>query len=150
MYFKNVNRIEFLNLIFLAAISIFAISIFFLNFDTPWKHFSDQTQSFLHGRLDANPLDFDKHDYVIKDGKYYWPEGPFPSVLLLPFQFLFGSNFQQGIMQLILIVILLLSLFKLARIKEFNFPIKKTLKFHKKETYFVKVDLWRIERLKKA
>ena len=99
-----------------------AISIFFLNFDTPWKHFSDQTQSFLHGRLDANPLDFDKHDYVIKDGKYYWPEGPFPSVLLLPFQFLFGSNFQQGIMQLILIVILLLSLFKLARIKEFNFP----------------------------
>ena len=122
MYFKNVNRIEFLNLIFLAAISIFAISIFFLNFDTPWKHFSDQTQTFLHGRLDANPLDFDKHDYVIKDGKYYWPEGPFPSVLLLPFQFLFGSNFQQGIMQLILIVILLLSLFKLARIKEFNFP----------------------------
>lgn len=122
MYFKNVNRIEFLNLIVLAGIFIIAISIFFLNFDTPWKHFSDQTQSFLHRRLDTSPLDFDKHDYVIKGGKYYWPEGPFPSVLLLPFQLIFGPNFQQGIMQLILIVILLLSLFKLARLKDYNFP----------------------------
>lgn len=36
--------------------------------------------------------------------------------------------------------------FSAIKIKEFDFLIKKTLKFHKKETYFVKVDLWRIER----
>ena len=113
-------KLKFINFSILVVVLVVAASIFLLNINTPWQHFSDQTQSFLQGRLDVNPLSFDKHDYVIKDGKYYWHQGPFPSVLLIPFQLLFGIKFNQGIAQLILIIVLSISLFKLARLKKFD------------------------------
>lgn len=95
--------------------------LFFGNLNTPWQHFSDQAQSFLQGRLDVDPNPYDKHDYVILNGKYFWPQSPFPSVILAPFQIIFGPEFKQGIMQLILIIILTFSIFKLAQLKKFNF-----------------------------
>lgn len=116
---KN-NLIDLISLSILTLVVIIAIFVFTSNFNTPWKHFSDQTQSFLKGRLDVDPLSFDKHDYVIQDGKYYWPQGPFPSVLLIPFQLFFGTKLNQGTAQLLLISILCISLFKLARLKKFN------------------------------
>lgn len=117
---KAVKIGEIINLIILVATLILATNIYLSNINTPWSHFSDQAQSFLKGRLDVDPLYFDKHDYVVKDGKYYWHQGPLPSILLTPFQSLTKMKFSQGIAQLLLIIILSISLFKLARLKKFN------------------------------
>ena len=111
---------EVILILILTVLIICAVSIFLLDFNNPWQHFSNQAQSFIEGRLDLEPLDPDKMDYVFVNGKYYWPLGLFPSVLLTPFQFLFGSVFHQGSLQLILIILLSLILFRLARIRKFN------------------------------
>lgn len=79
------------------------------------QSFSDQAQSFIHGRLDILP----RVDSVYYNGKYYWPQGPFPSLTLIPFQLAFGSSFNQTLMQPILILILSFLLYKLARLKKF-------------------------------
>lgn len=120
MHLKKVKLGELISLITLIVTIIVATNIYLSNINTPWQHFSDQAQSFLDGRLDLVPLSFDKHDYVIKNGKYYWHEGPFPSIVLLPFQILFGPNFHQGFMQILLIFLLIFFLFKLAILKKFN------------------------------
>lgn len=78
--------------------------------------FSLQAQSFILGRLDIPQ----SVDAVYKNGKYYWPQGPFPSVILIPFQIIFGSNFNQSIMQPFLVIILAMLLYYLARLKKFQ------------------------------
>ncbi len=78
--------------------------------------FAEQSQSFIHGRLDVQT----KIDSVYHAGKYYWPQGPFPSVILIPFQVIFGSLFNQTLMQPILVLALSYILYKLARIKKFT------------------------------
>lgn len=120
MPLKGLKIIDtFCLLVLILTLGITAL-LFSNNFNTPWTHFSDQTQSFLNGRLDLVPLSFDQHDYVIVNGKYYWHQGPFPSILLLPFQSVLGPSFQQGSMQLILIIILSVSIFRLAKLKNFD------------------------------
>lgn len=120
MPLKKIVLIDLICIPVLAIIIGIASLIFTSNFNTSWTHFADQAQSFLVGKLDLTPLGFDKHDYVIRDEKYYWPEGPFPSVALIPIQILTGPTSSQGKTQLVLIVILSFSLFKLARIKQFS------------------------------
>lgn len=110
--------LPFLAIIFFCLVA--ASAIFSINFDTPWQHFSDQSQSYLKGRLDVTPLSFDQHDYTFVNNKYYWPQGPFPSVLLMPFQFIFGPSFEQALMQTILIISLILMIYTLALIKKFS------------------------------
>lgn len=80
------------------------------------QQFAIQTQSFIHGRLDTAPT----IDTVYMNGKYYWPQGPFPSILLIPFQLMFGSQFNQTYLQPILVVLLFIVLFKLALLKKFG------------------------------
>lgn len=78
--------------------------------------FSIQAQSFINDRLDI-PF---HADVVGVNGKYYWPQGPFPSLVLIPFQLVFGGQFDQSFMQPILVLILSAVLFKLAKKKGFN------------------------------
>ncbi|MDO8577124.1 MAG: hypothetical protein Q7R82_02150 [Candidatus Daviesbacteria bacterium] len=78
--------------------------------------FSIQAQSFIEGRLDIPK----SVDAVFKNGKYYWPQGPFPSIILIPFHLIFGPQFNQTIMQPLLIIILATLLYRLARIKNFQ------------------------------
>lgn len=77
------------------------------------QHYADQAQSFLHGHTYLNKA------YpaisVIIEGKHYWPLGPFPSVLLMPFQLIFGSGFNQWHMQLALVFVMGYLLFTLAK-----------------------------------
>lgn len=120
MHFKHITLIDYLIITILILLQFVSLLIFISNFETPWTHFSDQTKSFLSGKLNLTPLTFDQHNYVIKNGKYYWPEGPFPSIILIPLQVVIGPRFNQGLMQLILLIILSISLFKLARIKKYN------------------------------
>lgn len=105
-------------------VAIFCMSLttglFALNLNTPWEHFSDQSQSYLKGRLDVTPLIFDQHDYTLVNGKYYWPQGPFPAVLLMPFQAIFGPNFEQGVMQGILFFTLIVLLYSLLIVKKID------------------------------
>lgn len=118
---KTTSLIKIITFPLLILSLAIAILIFLQNIRTPWLHFSYQTESFLTGRLDVDPLSFDKHDYIIKDSKFYWHQGPFPSILLLPFQSFFGIELSQGITQLSLVIILCIILFKLAILKGFNF-----------------------------
>jgi hypothetical protein len=83
------------------------------------EHFSRLAQSFLHGRLYFDtPPDGTWKDTTPYDGKNYWPLGPFPAVLLMPFQFLagrFGIFFYQGYLQIVLVILLLALVFLVAR-----------------------------------
>ncbi|MBI2020353.1 hypothetical protein HYS94_02930 [Candidatus Daviesbacteria bacterium] len=80
------------------------------------QQFSQQAQSFIGGKLDISAY----WDTVYKDGKYFWPQGPFPSLILIPFQLIYGPNFDQFVMQPILVIILSLLLYQLARLKNFE------------------------------
>lgn len=111
--------------LFLISIVYLGLQIFLKHTDTPYQQFSWQTQSFLQGRVDIPTV----HDTVLINGKYYWPQGPFPSILLMPFQLFFGSSFGQIQIQLILLPILIFFVFKLARLKGFDFESSIYLTF---------------------
>lgn len=85
--------------------------------ETPYQQFSDQAWSFLHRRLDIPPQPLDT---AVVNGKFYWTEGPFPSVILMPFQLLLGPNFRQHMMQALLIIVIAVLLYRLARLKKFS------------------------------
>lgn len=112
MIIKQLTRI----LLVIAVLG--AIYIFANNFNTFYQHFTQQAQSFLQGKTDIPAPD---HDFVFRNGKYYWPQGPFPSVLLMPGVAVFGPNFHQGVMQTVLIFFLGFFTFKLAKQKKFGY-----------------------------
>ena len=102
---------------FLAATSLMFMFILAANTATPYQEFSDLAWSFLHRRLDIPPQLLDT---AVVNGKYYWTEGPFPAVVLMPFQLVFGPGFRQHLMQIILIIIIAVLLYRLARLKKFS------------------------------
>jgi hypothetical protein len=92
--------------------------IYNLNFKD-YQQFSFLTRSFLVGKLYfLEAYSSWWHDAVLFNGHYYWPLGPFPSVLLMPFAFLFGlfnQFFYQGYLQLFLIWIVYSLIYRIAR-----------------------------------
>jgi hypothetical protein len=75
-------------------------------------------ESFLHGKTYFLSLPNFGHDTVFLNGKYYWPLGPFPALLLLPFVFvfrLFNLFFFQGYLQVFLFAGVFYSFFLIAR-----------------------------------
>lgn len=103
------------HMVLLGIVSIATMFIFIHGFHSSAQQFVGQARSILHKQLfiDA-PSD---KDVVVKDGKYYWPQGPFPSVVLLPFVLIFGSNVEQGHVQILLIILLIIILIQYARRK---------------------------------
>ena len=101
----------------IAAVIIAGLILFSRNFNTPFQQFSLQSQSFLQGRLDIPPQSIDT---VLVNGKHYWPQGPFPSLVIMPFQFILGSSINQSHIQLLLLAVLALLLFKLAKLKHYH------------------------------
>lgn len=103
-----------------AALIVFLAITVWLNLTTRGEeHFSLLAQSFLHGSLafDAPP-DGTWGDTTPYEGRNYWPLGPFPAVLLMPFQFLAGLAgffFYQGYLQIVLVAVLLALVFVTAR-----------------------------------
>src|SRR3989344_1194274 len=114
-YIKSI----FLLLILLSFIVLLPGTVKVLNWGY-WTHFSQQADSFLHGRLDI-ARQMDTFEYK---GKYYWHQQPFPSVILIPFK-LFSKNFDQSNMQFVLTIFLVILLYKLTRI--YNKPISDRL-----------------------
>ena len=104
-------------LLTIAGLTIFTFLILFTLYNKEINpKFSEQSYSFLQGRLDITG----GGDTAYFQGKYYWPQGPFPSLPIMPFMLLFGPNFTQAEMQFILIPLLLYLAYKLARIQKFN------------------------------
>lgn len=69
------------------------------------EHYTYLADAFLTGRLDFTAMPGSWIDSVYQDGKYYWPLGPFPAVVLMPFHVVgnaFGVQVFQGDIQIII------------------------------------------------
>ncbi|OGM14760.1 hypothetical protein A3A76_04060 [Candidatus Woesebacteria bacterium RIFCSPLOWO2_01_FULL_39_23] len=89
---------------FLITLFFFTISALFIDWGE--QQFSFLAQSFLHGSLDISQFPTALNDAVFFAGKYYWPLGPFPALILTPFVFIFNflnSFFYQKYLQIPLI-----------------------------------------------
>ena len=107
-------------ILILLALGFFLICTFWLNMTVHTEQqFSFLAQSFLHSKLGFlerpgnNWADASPHG-----GQCYWPLGPFPAVLLMPFTFVasgIGVFFYQGYVQPFLVCLLLAIIFRIAR-----------------------------------
>ncbi len=82
------------------------------------QQFSYLAESFLEGKTYFLSLPNVDLDTVLFNGKYYWPLGPFPALLLLPFVFvfrLFHLFFFQGYLQVFLFGGVFYSFFRIAQ-----------------------------------
>jgi hypothetical protein len=82
------------------------------------QQFSHLAESFLSGKTYFLAPPASGHDTAVFQGKYYWPLGPFPAVLLSPLVFLFRSFnvfFFQSYLQIFLVFGVFYLLFKIAR-----------------------------------
>lgn len=89
-----------------------------------WNPFKLLTQSFLRGQLDLynNPSILDTASY---NGKMYWPFGPFPSIVLMPFVFFFGNPFNSGYLHLFFNILNFILAYKIA--KKFTLPTSSAI-----------------------
>lgn len=90
------------------------LSLFYYDFFSPpqQEQFISLASSFLQGKLYFSSATFDA---ALHNGHYYWPLGPFPAILLMPFVYLFGSAMQQ---EYLLFLLNILNMFLLFRITE--------------------------------
>jgi len=97
----------------------FMFLAFVLNYVSGGEHqFSFLAQSFLNGKLYFLSQPGSWHDAVLFGGNYYWPLGPFPSIILMPFVYVFGLMdhfFYQGYLQFFLVVIIFIACFQISR-----------------------------------
>jgi hypothetical protein len=87
------------------------------------QQFSYLASSFLKGRLDISSYPIAWNDASIFNGKYFWPLGPFPSVILIPFVYvfsLFNLFFYQKFLQVPLVLAIFFLCYKLARRLKYN------------------------------
>ncbi|MBI4526067.1 MAG: hypothetical protein HY695_19895 [Deltaproteobacteria bacterium] len=93
-------------------------------FTEPEQHFSYLAESFLHGKvffLEATDGKWD--DTAPFEGKFYWPQGPFPALLILPFVWIFdrlGAFFFQGYLSFFLVISTLVLIYRSARRLEYD------------------------------
>lgn len=84
------------------------------------QHFVFLARSFLHGDLAFREMPGPTFaDTSLFNGQYYWPLGPFPAVLLMPFEFVagaFGAFFYQGYVQPLLVLTVLLIVYHVAQV----------------------------------
>lgn len=111
--------IYFLYYFTLVFFSVVAVMCFAGNKE---QQFSYLAQSFLHGKTYFLSMPDRWMDAVPYNGLYYWPLGPMPAVVLMPFVYIFGLFhvlFLQGYLQLPLGIITFFLIYKIA--KKFNY-----------------------------
>ena len=115
---KNLSR-RVLNIFLFSFLVAFGVVVLSLNLHVKGEQqFSYLATSFLRGKLYFLEFPGTWGDAVYFRGHYFWPLGPFPSVALMPFVYLFGlfhRVFYQGYLQLILSSGVFYLCFKLAR-----------------------------------
>jgi len=103
---------------------LFAVFSGFIIFRAAWfgidKHFSLLAESFLKNDLFLNPNNLPDGDYVDFNGKQYLFFGPIPSILLMPFVFIFGKNFPQISLSIASLVVTYITTFLISRKLQFN------------------------------
>src|SRR3989344_4557521 len=115
-------------LVFIISLFLF-LSLFTVLFTTNLAIDSEQqfvllAESFLKGQLDFVNIADDISDTAYFMGKYYWPLGPFPAVLLIPFVSVF-KYFLQGFISFPLSLLNFWLLYKIARIHKID--VQKSL-----------------------
>lgn len=102
----------------LALAAVAATALFLRNFQSPNQQFTWQAISFAEGKL---PIEAPSIvDMAHRNGHWYWPEGPFPSVLLLPFVAFFNGGIEQGYLQAALVIIMIVLLYRYTRKNGFS------------------------------
>jgi hypothetical protein len=114
---RNMTRNNIAELVLLGILTIVGFMYvvkanLFLNLD--YQQFVDLANSFLHGRLSFFPNATSVYDASLYKGNYFWPLGPLPAILLMPFVWGFGLNFLQGNLQFILVTLCFLLLYTIA------------------------------------
>ncbi|MBI3103663.1 hypothetical protein HYZ05_01860 [Candidatus Daviesbacteria bacterium] len=94
--------------------------LFYYDFFTPpqQEQFVKLAASFLQGKLYFLSPTFDA---AINSGHYYWPLGPFPAILLMPFVYIFGDHMRQGYLLFFLNILNAFLLFRIAKKLSGNF-----------------------------
>ncbi len=115
---------------YLQKTHIWYIIIFFLTFTFFFdittfgdQQFSYLANSFLQGKLYFTQMPYSWGDSAPFGGHYYWPLGPFPAMLLLPFVYLsryFPLFFNHGYIAFLFVVGVLGLCYRLARKTGFN------------------------------
>lgn len=109
MYYKQITIL--FNIVIISICVISVILLIFLDKDNPNQKFYEQAVSFVNGQLNITG----GGDTVFFNGKYYWPQGPFPSIILIPFVAILGSNFNQVTMHFFLTFLLAFLVYNLTR-----------------------------------
>ena len=81
----------------------------------PDRQFIYLARSFLDGHLFFTAEPGYWGDTALFEGHHYWPLGPFPALLLMPFVALLGFRMEQGYLLLLLNLLNLVLLFGIAR-----------------------------------
>lgn len=81
----------------------------------PHQQFVDLADSFLHGRLYFGTEVKNVYDASYYKDNFFWPLGPLPAVLLMPFVAIFGQAVYQGLVQFLLVCLSFILLFKIAK-----------------------------------
>ncbi|OGM26872.1 hypothetical protein A3D00_03220 [Candidatus Woesebacteria bacterium RIFCSPHIGHO2_02_FULL_38_9] len=106
------------NHLFFALIIVFFSFVFIFNFSPHGdQQFSYLANSFLSGKLYFTQEPQSWGDTSLFLGKYYWPLGPFPAILLMPLVYLFnffGSFFYQGYLQFFLVLAVFILVYKIS------------------------------------
>ena len=69
------------------------------------NHFVHLAQSLLKGRFSLVELSPDLTDLSYFNGQYFLPFGPLPAIILTPFVWVFGANFQESLLKIPLTVL---------------------------------------------
>lgn len=104
--FRKLKKIEpnkqtFIALMIIVALLFGALFLLWGNLlvYTSEQQFVFLANSFLHGKLyflEEPSVISGWWDASYYEGKYYWPLGIFPSLLILPYVFVYGTSFMQG------------------------------------------------------
>lgn len=101
-------------LFFLTFLGIYLLAYFNLFLSIGEQQFSYLAKSFAEGKLYFTQEPGSWIDSSFFNGKYYWPLGPFPAILLTPFAFLFGV-IKQGYVHFIINILNFTIAFKIAK-----------------------------------
>lgn len=115
-------------IVFCALILLFFVVTIVFSTTPSHQQFSYLAQSFLNGKLYFMENAGSLHDVANFNGHSFWPLGPFPALLLMPFMYIFGLVgvfFLQGYLQIFLVIAIFYFCFKLAR--GFNFSKNNSL-----------------------
>ena len=122
MFVKNHIIKELRNVdlvVILIAMMVFAMLLVSFNFgEVSDQQFTYLARSFIHGKLYFTELP-NLHDVAPFNGKYYWPSGPLPAILLIPLVKLFDIFdlfFYQGYLEFFITLSIFYLLFRIAQI----------------------------------